>query len=247
MRKKFDESEIPYDLLAEFGITQDMVDDFPQTVMDLFLCGLPTPLLPIKRMKEDGSVVHSKASIFLTRTEDGVDVLFASRWDNSMLDDFSIKEQDDLRNGKVLLINHPDYGRVYVQLDDSSNRVMISSADIIDKNLTAMQHKNGIAPSTAYHVRNGSIETFTGLDGDMTMGIDLHTVIGIRTVPGTQQNYKEQIEKERLPEYNFGLYGCWISKDGKTFSNYVKEENYSADILAAEQAARRKNVNSLHL
>ncbi|MDD5862601.1 MAG: DUF4099 domain-containing protein [Prevotella sp.] len=247
MNKKFDESEIPYNILSEYGITQAMIDDFPQTVMDRFLCGLPTPLLPITKKKDDGSVIRSKASIIMLRGENGVDILFTVRWDNNPLDEYSKEEQDALRNGQVLLIEHPDYGRVYTQLDDSTNLVLLAPADIIDNNLASLQGVTEMSPTVANAIRSGSVKTFESSYGQATMGIDLHEITGIRLVSGNLRDYNDDIAKDRIPEYNFGLYGCWISKDGKTFGNYVTEENYTSDILAAEAETRRKNMSSVHL
>lgn len=54
---KFSESEIPYEELANFGLSQEMIDDFPESIMNKFLSGQRTPLLPIERADFDG-VVH---------------------------------------------------------------------------------------------------------------------------------------------------------------------------------------------
>ena len=32
---KFSESEIPYEELANFGLSQEMIDDFPESIMNL--------------------------------------------------------------------------------------------------------------------------------------------------------------------------------------------------------------------
>ena len=46
---KFSESEIPYEELANFGLSQEMIDDFPESIMNKFLSGQRTPLLPMGR------------------------------------------------------------------------------------------------------------------------------------------------------------------------------------------------------
>ena len=42
---KFDESEIPFEALDKFGITQEMIDDLPGQVMLLLTTGQYTPVL----------------------------------------------------------------------------------------------------------------------------------------------------------------------------------------------------------
>ena len=42
---KFDESEIPFEALGKFGITQQMIDDLPEQVMLLLTTGQYTPVM----------------------------------------------------------------------------------------------------------------------------------------------------------------------------------------------------------
>jgi hypothetical protein len=67
---KFSESEIPYEELANFGLSQEMIDDFPESIMNKFLSGQRTPLLPIERADFDGVVHKDFARIRLQQTED---------------------------------------------------------------------------------------------------------------------------------------------------------------------------------
>ena len=41
------ERDIPYEILEQHGLTHEMIDDLPQSVMNKLLHGEFTPLLPI--------------------------------------------------------------------------------------------------------------------------------------------------------------------------------------------------------
>lgn len=53
--ERFQDNEIPYELLASFGLSQEMVDDLPQKVLEQLLSGQRTPLLPICNVDENGN------------------------------------------------------------------------------------------------------------------------------------------------------------------------------------------------
>lgn len=75
--ERFQDNEIPYELLASFGLSQEMVDDLPQKVLEQLLSGQRTPLLPICNVDENGNCNNSLARLSLVRTEDGIDVIFS--------------------------------------------------------------------------------------------------------------------------------------------------------------------------
>ena len=45
--EKFTEQEIPFGILERFGLTQEMVEDLPQSIMQKLLSSRWTPVLPI--------------------------------------------------------------------------------------------------------------------------------------------------------------------------------------------------------
>ena len=55
--ERFQDNEIPYELLASFGLSQEMVDDLPQKVLEQLLSGQRTPLLPICNVDENGNKI----------------------------------------------------------------------------------------------------------------------------------------------------------------------------------------------
>ena len=54
--EKFSETDIPYGILEQFGMTEEMVEDLPLPVMNDLLAGKLTPViaLKIKKKKEEG-------------------------------------------------------------------------------------------------------------------------------------------------------------------------------------------------
>ena len=68
---KFDESEIPFEALGKFGITQQMIDDLPEQVMLLLTTGQYTPVMVLNTSNEAGQTIETKARISLVRNTDG--------------------------------------------------------------------------------------------------------------------------------------------------------------------------------
>lgn len=73
--ERFQDSEIPYELLASFGLSQEMVEDLPMKVLEQLLSGQRTPLLPISIQDSEGKAGNYLARLSLVRAEDGIDVM----------------------------------------------------------------------------------------------------------------------------------------------------------------------------
>ena len=98
--ERFKEQDIPYDDLAKFGLTQEMIDDLPQSVMIRLLSSRETPLLPLKTKTVDGDDVISFARISLIRTSDGsVNAVFILRWESNDLSEYTPEQQKMLKSG----------------------------------------------------------------------------------------------------------------------------------------------------
>ena len=46
-RNSFEESEVPYQTLAKFGLTHEMIEDLPMHALDDISNGRPSPVLPV--------------------------------------------------------------------------------------------------------------------------------------------------------------------------------------------------------
>ena len=57
--EKFQDNEIPFEVLASFGLSKEMVEDLPMKVLETLLNGQRTPLLPISIQDKKGNHVIS--------------------------------------------------------------------------------------------------------------------------------------------------------------------------------------------
>lgn len=102
-KEHFKQEEIPYGILAKFGLTQEMIEDLPQNVIHRLLSSRTTPVLPIVTENIDGETILSYARISLIRLDDGsVDVYFIPKWVDEDLEEFSIDQQEQLKAGRVV-------------------------------------------------------------------------------------------------------------------------------------------------
>lgn len=72
--KKFHREEYPLDILAEFGLSEQMVYDLPDFVHETIELGGKSPLLPLT-IEQPFGCTHLYAKFCLVETEDGMDVL----------------------------------------------------------------------------------------------------------------------------------------------------------------------------
>ena len=74
---RFEESEVPYQTLARFGLTQEKIEDLPLWALEDIGQGRRSPLLPIQVNNDEGETLKSRTRFALVRMEDGkVDVVF---------------------------------------------------------------------------------------------------------------------------------------------------------------------------
>ncbi len=53
-RNSFEESEVPYQTLAKFGLTHEMIEDLPINALDDISNGRPSPVLPVSMEVNEG-------------------------------------------------------------------------------------------------------------------------------------------------------------------------------------------------
>ena len=114
--ERFSSDEIPYGKLAQFGLSQQMIDDLPKNVMERFLSSQPTPALPVVSENVEGHLLTTPTRITLVRLADGsVDVCFAPRWTDKDLRAFSEEQQEKLMQGKVIVMDVEEKGKCFLQ------------------------------------------------------------------------------------------------------------------------------------
>ena len=76
--KRFHREDYPLDILAEFGLTEEMIYDLPEFVHETLERGGKSPLLPIC-VEQPFGVTHAYAKFCLIETEEGLDVMFSPK------------------------------------------------------------------------------------------------------------------------------------------------------------------------
>lgn len=231
--QKFNENEIPYEALSRCGLSQEMVDDLPQSVMERFLAGKRTPLLSTSVKDNNGNPM--KTSIYLRREENGaVNVVFVPYLNYMDFKDFNDEQQKRLMKGNVLLAELQGREKAYYQLDESTNQIMQAPAALIQNNIGVLAKETGLDVSMEKGIGDGEIITAFSGDKAVTYGIDLKEDYCIRMIDGTKEMWEREENKDELPQYSFGLYGCWTFDKDDGLS-YVPEGEYSEDMVKAQQ------------
>lgn len=252
--KIFHREEYPFDILAEFGLSEEMIYDLPDFVHTIIEMGGKSPLLPIE-IEQPFGVTRVYAKFCLIETEDGLDVLFAPKLKQVNLDAFSESEKKNLLEGKVIVTDIDDVERhedgteeshrirAFVQLDKDTNDVVYSPTQIIGRNISAICAEYDLTGEDLQSFWKGNLVTVLTENEDgskepVTIGVDLFTDKGIIVVPGTAEQWENTVRRT-MPEYSFGNDGCWVNKKGQLF--YIREEDFNDEIIAVLERQAAKN------
>ena len=105
--ENFTERDIPYETLAKYGLTHEMIDDLPESVMTKFLHGCYTPILPLT-IKTDAEDIEFQSRIALISGANGeVEVILKPKIETSSLGLYTAEQQEELRNGKAIIACSP--------------------------------------------------------------------------------------------------------------------------------------------
>lgn len=240
---EFTEEEIPYSILEKFGLTQEMVEDLPDESYHDILRGLRSPVLPITVKGEDGTTVSARTRLRVVRDKDGaMDIVFYPRLKRCDLDRFSESEKLYLQRGQAIISGAPDGGAVkcFVQIDRDTNQVMYVPTPVIGRNLSRLADNYHLEAADIAFLQDGEPVVFTDNGELVTAGIDLTERTGIRIERGDSFKWNRDREP-RMDRYNFGIYGCWIKNDAGDL-DYVREEDFTEEILHAQQRAAERNI-----
>ena len=254
--KKFHRDEYPFDILCEFGLTENMIYDLPDYIHDRIEMGGMSPLLPIS-IKQPFGFTHCYAKFCLVEVEDGVDVMFAPKLKEIDLSNFLKQEREMLLAGKVIVseveeavtmengTEEKEKIKAFVQIDKETNSVVYTPTQIIGRNLRTITNEFDLPDDAIRGFWKGELVTIE-ITGDaekpasITIGIDLLSDKGVVLVPGDATQWNKIVHKA-MPEYTFGNDGCWINRHGML--SYVPEENFTQDILMAlERQARQAGM-----
>ena len=134
----------------------------------------------------------------------------------------------------------------YYQMDEDTNRILSCPADCLMSNFNGLKN-NLSAYIDEKTFSEGKIQSVVSNGDVITIGIDLSDSKGYRVVEGDEQNWKQEKETDKLPKYNFGLYGCWTFDKDNNLS-YIPEESYTNEMVKAQNELVEKNkARGMHM
>ena len=231
-RNSFEESEVPYQTLAKFGLTHEMIEDLPMHVLDDISNGRPSPVLPVSmEVNEDGNV----------------DVMFYPVLKYAPLDNFTKEQQELLKQGKAVVadVDMPDgtHVKAFVQIDGETNQVMAVPTPVIGRNLQVLSDELSLGGTELKSIQNGEALTFAVEDEPVTVGIDLKSDTGIRFANGDGEQWRKEGKRE-WDKYTFGIYGCWVMDDDGNL-DYVPEEEYTEELWNEQKKAAGRHASAV--
>lgn len=251
--KRFHREEYPLDILAEFGLTEEMIYDLPDFVHETIEMGGKSPLLPIS-IEQPFGLTHAFAKFSLTETEQGIDALFFPKLKSINLEQFSEHDKKLLLDGKVIVTDIEESNsngeaqriKSFVQIDKDTNDVVYTPTAIIGRNLSSVAAEYELNGDQIKQFWTGNLVTVKesndqGTPEPVTIGIDLFTDKGVIVIPGTAEQWEKTVRKV-MPEYTFGNDGCWVNRKGEL--QYVPEEHFTKDIWdMLEQNVKTKETS----
>ena len=167
--ERFQDSEIPYELLASFGLTQEMVEDLPMKVLEQLLSGQRTPLLPISIQDSEGKAGNYLARLSLVSVEDGIDVMLMPYKESTLLEEFDKQQQSILKNGSAL---YSEQDALYYQLDASTHQIMSMPSHVIEHNIKVLGKSIDMVSSDVEQLMHGEILCLSKEESPITVRLD---------------------------------------------------------------------------
>lgn len=247
-RNSFEESEVPYQTLAKFGLTHEMIEDLPMHALDDISNGRPSPVLPVRMEVNEGYSIKSRTRFALIRMADGnVDVMFYPVLKYAPLDKFTKEQQELLKQGKAVVtdVDMPDgtHVKAFVQIDGETNQVMAVPTPVIGRNLQVLSDELCLGGTELKSIQNGEALTFAVEDEPVTVGIDLKSDTGIRFANGDGEQWRKEGKRE-WDKYTFGIYGCWVMDDDGNL-DYVPEEEYTEELWNEQKKAAGRHASAV--
>ena len=242
-RYKFKEDEVPYAILEQFGLTQEMIEDLPADVYTDILNGRLSPVLPISVKDKKGRPVSARARFKLVRdADDEADIVFHPRLVHCDLNLYTYEEQEALRSGKAILSHAPDYddAKCFVQIDSGTNQVIYVPTPVIGKNISHLMDIFELSSGEIQAIQDGDVVCINDEDEEVSIGIDLTEKSGLRLVLGDSQKWHKEKGEPTMSRYSFGIYGCWFM-DPEGNLEYVHEQDYTEEFWDEMKKAIARN------
>ena len=246
-RESFELEEMPYETLAKFGLTQEMIDDLPIHALEQIGQGRFSPVLPITVTNEAGEQIASRTRFALVRMEDGnVDTLFFPVLEKSPLESYSREQQNELLAGKAIIVDvkaaNGHMSKAFVQIDTETKQVMSVATPVIGRNLEVLKEDLHLCSAELNVMQKGEPLTIISDDEPITVGIDLNSKTGLRFCAGDSQKWREESKRE-WDKYTFGCYGCWVMGDYGDLA-YVPEDDYTEELWNEQKKSAQRNIST---
>lgn len=246
-RNQFEENEVPYQTLARFGLTHEMIEDLPMFALEEIGNGRLSPVLPIRIDDENGNTIKSHTRFSLVRLDTGkVDIMFYPVLKYAPLEKFGAIQQEQLKQGKAVVADITDQQgnpiKAFVQIDAETNQVMTVPTPVIGRNLQVLSEELNLSHAEVRTMQHGEALTFIMEDAPVTIGIDLNANTGIRITEGDEQQWRERGRRE-WDKYTFGCYGCWLTGDDGNLE-YVPEEEYTEELWNEQKKRAQQNASA---
>jgi len=247
LTENFTERDIPYDTLAGYGLSREMIDDLPENIMHRLLSGAFTPLLPLKVSGTDGENTVFARIALKADAFGNAKVFLRPEIQPSALNGYSGGEQQALSDGMVIITQPPRQLQgsmpgtpCFAQYDGETNQVLFTPASLVLANLQAVTEYLGISGSDIDKelLEAGEPQTFQwqtpdGSEQSITFGVDLHDKCGVRFTQGGLGEWRAQ-GKDFWRQYNFGLYGAWVADANGKNGKYILEKDYTPEMRAMQ-------------
>ena len=232
-RYKFKEDEVPYAILEQFGLTQEMIEDLPADVYTDILNGRLSPVLPISVKDKKGRPVSARARFKLVRDADD---------EADILNLYTYEEQEALRSGKAIISHAPAYedAKCFVQIDSGTNQVIYVPTPVIGKNISHLMDIFELSSGEIQAIQDGDVVCINDEDEEVSIGIDLTEKSGLRLVLGDSQKWHKEKGEPTMSRYSFGIYGCWFM-DPEGNLEYVHEQDYTEEFWDEMKKAIARN------
>lgn len=238
---RFEFDELPFQTLARFGLTQEMIEDLPMRVLDELCEGRHSPVLPVRVSDENGKTVESRTRLVFYRMENGqVDVLFYPVLKSSPLDRYDREQQKQLLAGKAILADTPTedgrHTKAFVQIDPETKQVMSVPTPIIGRNLQVLAEELHMGTAEINGMQHGDPVTVEVLDSERRIDIGLHPEIA-RELAERQRQEEELLRplENPMPQEDI-LHGTDAAVDGRDLpllderKGWYREEMYGREV-----------------
>lgn len=204
---EIDNRNIPYEQMAQLGISREMIEVLPENVKNTLLKGGITPLMEIKIKADNNAIVTFMAKLQLLREQNNSDklILMAYPIKNNISEetikkyDLSVFDTANLCEGNVLHKTIEGvYGRTntFLQLDPETKSVLARlTADVeLEKRIMDIERIKDfqLGSQQKQAIREGKPVELTVGDEKVSVGVDLKEPDGFKVMTGDLKEWEKK-------------------------------------------------------